>query len=351
MTKRNDTEKELRTYIRALPTGRPPPRDRSTGPERVLAALHTRAQLEERRAHVRRWLRVAGVVVSGSAVLFIGLWPERPVPTEGPTPAALTVLDGALLLESGGVLRTLHAGDSIPLDGVGSFAAPSDLAVRIRLSDVVAVTLTPSSRARPIGAGAGPAGAEPMELQAIALERGRVHLDVKTLAGARRFHVVTPDADVEVRGTAFDVALRPGPVPCTTVSVQAGLVLVAGGLKSRLLRAGESGGCDDIPSGPMSTSPKVDKPPAPDLAANVAPNRPLPSPGRRGAARTRASDPPQASDLRAQNQLFRTALAAERGARFEAAARLYRELLARAPEGPLAVQARANLAAVLSARP
>ncbi len=42
---------------------------------------------------------------------------------------------------------------------------------------------------------------------AIALERGRAHFEVQKLRGERRFHVMTPDADVEVRGTVFDVAL------------------------------------------------------------------------------------------------------------------------------------------------
>jgi TolA-binding protein len=52
------------------------------------------------------------------------------------------------------------------------------------------------------------------------------------------------------------------------------------------------------------------------------------------------------SDLRAQNALFQTALAAERAGRSEDAARTYRQLLARAPHGSLAAQARANLAVI-----
>jgi outer membrane protein assembly factor BamD (BamD/ComL family) len=53
-----------------------------------------------------------------------------------------------------------------------------------------------------------------------------------------------------------------------------------------------------------------------------------------------------ASDLRAQNALFQTALQAERDGRFADAAALYRKLLARSPRGPLSQQARANLAVV-----
>jgi outer membrane protein assembly factor BamD (BamD/ComL family) len=54
--------------------------------------------------------------------------------------------------------------------------------------------------------------------------------------------------------------------------------------------------------------------------------------------------------LRAQNQIFQAALSAERGGRLDEAERLYHQLLARAPDGPLAAQARANLAAVAGAR-
>ena len=57
-------------------------------------------------------------------------------------------------------------------------------------------------------------------------------------------------------------------------------------------------------------------------------------------------DAADASDLREQNRLFQTALAAERGGRIDDALKNYRELLARAPDGPLATQARANLEAL-----
>jgi len=52
------------------------------------------------------------------------------------------------------------------------------------------------------------------------------------------------------------------------------------------------------------------------------------------------------SDLREQNGLFQRALAAERAGKSVSAIRTYRELLARAPDGALAAQARANLEAL-----
>ena len=55
------------------------------------------------------------------------------------------------------------------------------------------------------------------------------------------------------------------------------------------------------------------------------------------------------SDLRVQNEIFEGALSAQRAGQTDEAASLYRQLLARAPNGPLAGQARTNLA-VITAR-
>jgi hypothetical protein len=209
----------------------------------------------------------------------------------------------------------------------------------------VALTLTPSSRVRPIATGGDRADGT-AALEVIALERGRVHLEVKKLGDARRFHVITPDANVEVRGTSFDVALRPGASPQTCVAVQKGLVLVSAGLKSRLLARGESWGCDEVGAGPPATAvdglPPTHGPPGPDGSRTSGPARP-------GAARAHSGERLGAGDLGAQNRLFQTALAAERAGHVDVAARTYRQLLASAPRGPLAAQARANLAALADA--
>jgi hypothetical protein len=156
--------------------------------------------------------------------------------------------------------------------------------------------------------------------EAVRLVRGRAHLKVKKLHAGQRFHVLTPDADVQVRGTEFDVELRPGSVPATCVRVQEGLVAVqAGG--EHLVAPGQSWGCEPPVAAP---------PPA----------------ARRAAAPARSAPRETPSDLRAQNELFQSALEAERAGAYAEAGRLYRRLLARSPRGPLSAQARANLAGV-----
>jgi ferric-dicitrate binding protein FerR (iron transport regulator) len=343
---------ELDEYIESLPAANRPARDRSARRQRLLPALRVHAERERRRVRRRRFLaRAAGVTILGGATAAAALWlgvglPSKPAAPARGAPAAVTVVDGVLLLESAGVARTLHGGDSVGLAEVGALEASGERPVHVRLSDVVLVTLAPSARVRPIATGGGRAGGDAPALEVLALERGRAHFQVKKLADARRFHVVTPDADVEVRGTAFDVALRPGGAPQTCVAVTDGLVMVASGLTSHLLAPGESWGCDEARAGGGGDEPKRSTAAATAMGVTAVGDAGATSGGSRGARRQRAVAGAAASDLRAQNQLFQSALAAERAGRIDEAARTYRQLLARAPRGALAAQARANLAVV-----
>jgi hypothetical protein len=318
-------------------------------------SLQAYARREYRRVRRQRaLLRVAMTTIFGGAIAAAALW-VRP-PSRGPqfdgksavrsAASGLTVLDGTLLVESRGGARTLHAGDCVGLAEVGALEASSDRPVHVRLSDVVALTLAPSSRIRPVATGGGLVGEVAPALEVIALERGRVHLQVKKLDDTHRFHVVTPDADVEVRGTVFDVALRRSAAPRTCVSVDEGLVLVTSGLESRLVSRGQKWGCDPILSQtPTPTASTRASPPGParDPASKTSAKR-----SRIGARSLAPETQVDASDLAVQNRLFQLALAAERAGRLDDAARSYRRVLTRAPHGPLAAQARANLAAVAS---
>jgi hypothetical protein len=203
--------------------------------------------------------------------------------------------------------------------------APAERATRVQLSNTATLTLDAASRAGAIVAADNAPEAAPA-FEAVRLVRGRAHLKVRQLHGGQRVHVLSPDADVQVRGTEFDVELRPGSVPGTCVRVQEGLVAVyAGG--EHLVAPGQSWGCGDV-------------------AAAVAPP-PVPAPVRAEPVFKRGAAPRVTpSDLRAQNALFQAALEAQRDGQSGKAARLYRQLLARSPHGPLSAQARANLAIV-----
>ena len=356
---------ELDEYIQSLPSAARPARDQSARRQRLLPALRAHATRAHRRVWRRRILvRAIGVTALSGAAAAAALWiglPARkanPLASSAAAPAALTVLDGAVLLESAGVARTLRSGDSFGLAGIGALEAAAERPpVRLQLSDVVGVTLAPATRVRPIATGAGTDGS-PMALEVLALERGSAHFQVKKLAGARRFHVLTADADVEVRGTAFDVALRPGAPPRTCVSVSEGLVLVASGLTSRLLAPGESWGC-----GGGAEAPQASAPPPPTTTTTATTGSESDTTATTTTFRTRSTSRStststigarrgagESSDLGAQNRIFQAALEAERAGQAGEAARRYRQLLMLAPEGPLASQARANLAAVSDPR-
>jgi ferric-dicitrate binding protein FerR (iron transport regulator) len=343
MIERDEIETELQEYLAALPADRRPARDRAARRQRLLPQLRTHAAGERRRVQRRRALvRAAGLIALGGAAAT-ALWlalPGRMTAVSAPVAApwvstapavppaaALTVIDGALWMRGETGAHALRAGESVALADMNAFESTADQPARVRLADIVAMTLAPASRARPM------VSADATSSLAIALERGRAHFEVRKLGGARRFHVMTPDADVEVRGTVFDVVLSARADGPTCVSVDEGLVQVAKGLRTRLLARGESWDCD-APAASAATTVRTDHP--------------------RSVAHSRAQVPDVAaaapSDLRAQNQIFQAALSAERAGRAGEAAQLYRRLLARAPDGPLSAQARANLSAVTGAR-
>ena len=327
---------KLSSYVEALPAGEPPPRDRAARRRRVVPVLRAHAAREHVRVRRRRVVRRASLfmtAVGGAAaavMLAAGPWGRlRPSSRAG---ATIAVLDGTLWLDEGADRRALRAGEASGVDAKDQLEAPAERLARVQMADTATLTLDPSSLVGTVVAAASAPEAAPT-FEAVKLVRGRAHLQVRKLHGGQRFHVLTPDADVQVRGTEFDVELvdsHAGARSGTCVRVEEGLVAVVAAGATHLVSAGQTWGCPDV----QAAAPV----PAPAPAAAVIA---LPAPERH-VATPRTS----ASDLRLQNTLFQTALEAERGGRYGQAAQLYRRLLARAPHGPLAAQARSNLAVV-----
>jgi len=323
---------KLSSYVEALPAGEPPPRDRAARRRRVVPVLRAHAAREHVRARRRRVVRRASLfmtAVGGAAaavMLAAGPWGRlRPSSRAG---ATIAVLDGTLWLDEGADRRALRAGEASGVDAKDQLEAPAERLARVQMADTATLTLDPSSLVGTVVAAASAPEAAPT-FEAVKLVRGHAHLQVRKLHGGQRFHVLTPDADVQVRGTEFDVELvdsHAGARSGTCVRVEEGLVAVVAAGATHLVSAGQTWGCPDVQAA------------APVPAAAVIA---LPTPERH-VATPRTS----ASDLRLQNTLFQTALEAERGGHYGEAARLYRRVLARAPHGPLAAQARSNLAVV-----
>jgi hypothetical protein len=319
-----DLQNQLSRYVDALPAGGPPARDRSARRARVVPQLRTHAA----RVHTRtRRLRVARRVVLGlsattslAAAFLLVSAPRAPLGVA--SAATLAVLDGTLWLESGDARRAVRTGEAFGVDAGGALESPAAAETRVRLANTATLTLAPASRVGTVVAAATDvAGARGIE--AVNLLRGRAHLKVTKLHAGQRFHVLTPDADVQVRGTEFDVELHPGAVPATCVRVQEGLVAVFANGETHLVKPGETWGC---------APPVASAPPAPSVVPPSPPAKTRPQPAAVAA-----------SDLRAQNALFKAALKAERAGNTADAASLYQRLLERAPHGPLSEQARANL--------
>ena len=236
------------------------------------------------------------------------------------------------------------------------------------------------------------AAAQVVELgrtQRFRLDAGGLHAEVAKLVPGNRFIIQTPYAEVEVKGTRFDVVVAPTAANCepaarTQVAVHEGIVAVRFGGSERHLHPGETWpACQ--PSAPTATREGT------TLAARstpALPARPLPSGLAVGAARPRglvalahrgrgagrsntvasadstpatagtpgssASPPEQPSvgttitatgnpsTLADQNDLMAAALAARSRGDVTEAMRWLDRLVARFPDGQLADSARAQ---------
>jgi hypothetical protein len=202
--------------------------------------------------------------------------------------------------------------------------------------------------------------------QVFALDTGAVRAHVAKLHAGERFVVHTPDAEVEVRGTSFRVAIAPPDSSCgagtvTRVSVDEGVVVVRHGqIESRVAR-GETWppGCDadtkppielppielaDNPSNPLARAPKPsgylgDTPKPPGYLGDT-PKPPgylgdTPKPPREHRPLTSLTP----SSLADQNDAFAEALALKNGGQDDAAALAFERFVARYPSSNLAESA------------
>src|SRR5450432_2054658 len=230
----------------------------------MVPMLRAHAAREHVRVRRRRVVRRASLFVTAvggaAAAILIAAGPLRRPTRLG---ATIAVLDGTLWLEEGADRRALRAGEASGIVATDELEAPAERLARVRLSDTATLTLDPASRVGTVLTTVATAEAPEAAptLEAVKLVRGRAHLQVRKLHAGQRFHVLTPDADVQVRGTEFDVELRPGSVPATCVRVQEGLVAVVAGGSTHLVAPGQTWGCAE---------PSASPPTAVELPARVA---------------------------------------------------------------------------------
>lgn len=175
------------------------------------------------------------------------------------------------------------------------------------------------------------------------LVRGAVRCHVPKLPLGQQFSVVTPDAEVVVHGTVFDVrAGENGRSTC--VRVEAGLVSVAHNGETVKVGPGTSWGCG---FGESASDESAARGAAGNSVAGGGDVKPV-TPGDLAVERST----PGSSTVRArgtleqENRLLTSALSAERSGAHGRARALFSELLTRYPSSPLVPEARAGLSRI-----
>ena len=313
----------------------------------------------------RLWLAAgSAMVVAAAATTLFVVWSSarNKVPGVGSASASALVVEretgrGNLLVRAGSArplpaFEVLAAGDSVRSDADSSATLSFRNGTRIMLSPLGHLRVDELGPTR-----------------WFSLLGGRLQVRVAKLAPRERFVVATPDAEVEVRGTEFTVAVNEAASSCprlpssSTVLVSEGAVWVRSQAKEVVLHPGEtwSTPCADVrPSAP--TAPESAQ--APDRAGAPVPRAPSARASRHteevvvddisSAARMPglAPRPPvTTSSLAEQNDSFSAAATAERQGQHDLALRKLDDLLARFADGPLGESARAERERILSAQP
>jgi ferric-dicitrate binding protein FerR (iron transport regulator) len=326
-----------RLLARHVPEDAAPAGERERGIETIERALWTRTKRRRQR------LALAAVLAAASFGL---IWRFAAMTHgEAATSSSISVSPlglGATLRAPGGA-RAL--GGSADLQPDQAIETPDGGGASLKFSTGTRIELEGASRF----------GVETGELSGhFLLARGQLSTHVQKLRPGERFVIRTPDAEVEVRGTTFRLAVLGRAETCgngsrTRLEVSEGVVEVRSAARTARVSAGESWPFDcpaRAAATPASAGPEAkgaapettgalragsgaSPPHAEQLAHAVAPSSTAPPPHRPTA-------------LARQNDLFAEAVAARQRGDVAGALRAYQELLKRFPESPLVENALAE---------
>ena len=304
--------------VDALPAGR------DAAIARLAEALRARSRAR-RRERLRAPLLVAAALLLMSGGGF-AIHRSHREPSRGTT--ARTATDLGRLAEPSGAVTALRDGHVEAVAqgerlGEGTELRTSGVSeASLDFESGTHVTVGGASRVRLV---------EQTARKRFALEAGSFSAKVAKLGAAERFVVTTPDAEVEVRGTAFRVSLVPGDASCeggtpTRLEVTEGVVVVThAGAQVRVAAGAHWPDC-----GASSAAQPVNAPPSlPARAQAVASARPL----TRAAASSRLAE---------QNDLFDEAMRRKRAGDAAGAVNQLDRLLGTFPGGPLSEGASAE---------
>ena len=301
--------------------------------ERAIEALRATIEAEARKRRSRQWSvrGLAGAALAAAVVCALGgLYLARahhPVVTAVQPPVARAVTAVAHAVAGGVVV--LHGGQEVSIEG-GAPLVARDRLVAAADGRASIVLSTGSHLALEGGADVTVVESEASQ-QVFSLRVGALRADVTKLRSGERFMVRTGDAEVEVRGTSFRVAVVDSDPSCgggssTRVAVTEGTVVVRTSRGEDRVQAGEEWprGCALSKILPVLSPTKTQASPRPRLP-DVVPTRDV-------------SPPPSAaapSELAAQNLLFAQATSARRSGETTSAIDLYERFLSRYPSSSL----------------
>ena len=284
----------------------------------------------EQAEKARHWRRGGALVAAAAGFLLLSglLLKEHRAHGMGGTIAGLDRVSGTVVLTqegkvgvvgAGAAERALRDGDALQT-AAGAHAHLATHKSSINLSESTELKLTQPSRAE----------------ERISLRRGRVDVEVDKAVETKRSVVVeTPDAEVVVRGTVFDVRVDPlAGATNTRVHVTRGSVWVlAQGVQVALLSAGQSWSST---GGVEAAEPKPASVPTPVAVAEaVPPPVAAKAVGPSARAPAKEASPRRVGTLAEENRLFSAGVEARNRGDALRATELFGELLSTYPQSTL----------------
>lgn len=309
--------------------------DRDRGLATIARALGARRKRQGRRL----FFGVAAAAVAAWVIGWVSV--ERRALSGGPVvaPQLLSIVaspigDGASFLDSTGEVPlgsdvTLRVGGRIATGRGGGAQLRISTGTQLDLEAVSTLTLQNQDK-----------------LQRFSLAQGVLEAKVAKLGHSERFVIDTPDAQVEVRGTAFRLEVLPAAQLCgdgtrTRLDVAEGIVEVRTGARFARIGAGQHWPPDCSPTAPVPGLPvPAPSPPSSGVAIAV----PHASP----AARAKPRHAPR-SLIAVQNELFERGVRAQQLGDTATALGAYADLIERYPASPLVENARVGRMRLLEA--
>jgi hypothetical protein len=312
MNELRDQAARVSALVRRLRRDAPPD---PPGDRRRLQAAVEEALRDRRRHRARvRWVASGTAVAAGLALVIGGVaLRDRQSPRLGVSVSASVRTEDDSLAAPG----ALTPGTRL--------VAPAGGDVRVGTDDGTNLTVERGGELAVVEAGT---------TRRFALDHGAVRAHVTKLPAGRRFIIQTADAEVEVHGTRFRVALVDPDLDCgagtkTRVSVDEGVVSIRTATHNVRIFSGGHWPTDCAPETPSAAPPSnlaVAVPPAPRSGVRKA---------ERAVERAAGNDAMSASDIAAQNGRYAEALRAKREGDVGGALRRFGDLLAAYPHGPL----------------